>query len=426
MRNNDIDNLVKIIYDEETFIGHLQLNENIKEFKIFIDSSHKYYNDFKSSRYNNFHCQLITGEMISLFKCVLILDTTAGSTHELTFKVSLYVNHYVESLEGLKIKKIGAIFPYLHTLFIGSKEELEFCVEFNFEGYSITLETEESSKSEHDLFKSNTTKTMTVSLRSDKHLPLNIVDKFFFRFSTITSFLSNHYITYEKYFVPNQKHSYYIDNHMKKISDESGPPNLSNYNYRFSLLTNEQFKEHLINPILDKKFPLWLNYSSTLRFKPQLIEEKFLTYFRCIERIAGSKIDAKLYPDHCVNKLRDRVVESMIKAEFSEAEVEYVKEQIPKGSTKSTKDKIVELINGEFEVEKFYEHDRFDDLDTFVGKMTSLRNHLSHGNEIKTERLQNSLKDIFTLQEIVVILLLRKQGIESNFPLNYYEFKDFK
>src|SRR5699024_11446350 len=147
-----------------------------------------------------------------------------------------------------------------HTLFTGSKEELEFCVEFNFEGYSITVETEESSKSERDLFKSNTTKTMTVSLRSDKPLPLDIVDKFFFRFSTITSFLSTPYITYEKYFVPDQKHPYYIDNHMKKISDESGPPNLNNYNHRFSRLTNDEFKEHLINPIIDKKFPLWLNY----------------------------------------------------------------------------------------------------------------------------------------------------------------------
>lgn len=76
-------------------------------------------------------------------------------------------------------------------------------------------------------------------------------------------------------------------------------------------------------------------------------------------------------------------------------------------------------------MEKFYEHNSFDDLDAFVGKMTTLRNQLSHANEIKTERLQDSLKDIFTLQEIVVILLLRKQGIESNFSLNYYEFTDF-
>lgn len=426
MRHNDIDNLVHIIYDEETFIGHLQVNENIKEFKIFINSSNKHYNDLKSSKRSDFHCRLITGEMISLFKCVLILDTHVGSLHELTFKVTLYINQYVESPEELKIKKIGANFPYLHTLFIGSKEDLEFCVEFNFEGYNITLETEQSSKLERDLFQSNTTESMTVYLNSNQDLPLNIINKFFFRFSIVASFLSNHYITYEKYFVPNQIHSYSINDHMKKISDESGPPDLNNYNYRFSRLTNEQFKEHLINPILDNEFTLWLNYSSTLRFKPQLIEEKFLTYFRCIERIAGKEINTKLYSEDCIENIRDRVTESMTKDGFSETEIEYVKEQIPKGTNKSAKNKIVELIENEFEVEKFYEYHYFENLKSYVGKMTRLRNHLSHGNDVGTERLQKSFKDIFTLQEIVVILLLRKQGIDSDFPLNYYEFMDFK
>lgn len=250
------------------------------------------------------------------------------------------------------------------------------------------------------------------------------MDKFFFRFSTIVSFLSNHFITYEKYYVETKDHIFFIDTNMRKIIEENGPPNISRYNHRFSQCTNEKFKEHIIDPLLDEKFYFWLNYSSTLRFEKQLIEEKFLTYFRCIEAISRTKIDPKLCLKENINSLRKKVKQAMQEDIFSEDEIEFVKERISNGNRKNIRNILIELVENEFDIEQFKEYDYFEDLTNFIKNLTKLRHDLSHGNVIRAERLDNSLKDIFTLKEIVIILLLREQGINKDFPLNYYGFRN--
>ncbi len=430
--NKDFEELVRVFYKNTEVSGYLKLTNKVQSLTMRICDK-ELIEDFEKNREKNFvfHCKKLKGSFISLFNCRLsnIRNGHSGDL-EFTFNPVIYIDNSYEinskRIEDIKLSSLTASYFNLHPLFQDLKENEEISGIFTYKNNEVIFKIKLISFKNSNQFESTERSKVCVTFRSKRKENFYYFEDLFYRFTIIVSFLSNSFIPSDYFSYWNtEKHSdgeakvYYRGREQQFIER----PALNKYKY---VLKSDgiEIQNSIIAPMLSKNFKLWMHFVSTLRFIHQPIEDKFLSYYRCLESLAVHKVDSNQKYSNDEMKILMNNLEEILSASvhFSVEDIKHVKNSTREKNFKPGGDVIQTLIKEQLDLTSIKLKKEYEPLEKFIKSLKGLRDKLSHGRSYIIK--QKDYERILSLKEVVKELLLKEQGINDTRVNLDYELEE--
>ena len=334
----DFEGIVKVYYQGQTMTGYLQLTKDIQTIHVKVEEQ-ELLETFKNNLNETFvfHCKKMkSGGWISLFECQLQkFHASDENEAEVIFRPGIYIDNSFElqatDLQDIKLFGLTASYTQLHLLFQGLNTQEEIKGRFHHHNNEIIFKIKLGSWERGTLFEEIKQPRVLVTFRTKKSVGFHYLEDLFFRFTTMVSFLANHFTPVEHFSYKN-KHAY--TKGMSKIFYSSREenmflqkPKITQYLHRLQPNSNE-IKQAIIDPMISKNFKLWMHFVSTFRFKHQSLEDKFLSYYRCLESLGthhngGNQKYASEELNHLIENLDTALLQSDFV--FSLEDIDHIK-----------------------------------------------------------------------------------------------------
>lgn len=412
--------LTKIFYKDESFVGYISIEDNNRYLEFLIENT-KYEDELLSSEVTNieFHCPLHSGRTLSLFKCNFL---HSKNEYLVRYSIGVLVEGYVESYSKLTMVSSTVTYPNVNSWLMGeAKEEYSYKIAVGNTLGEIKIAVGESIK--EDNYKRITSSYLMVSIKCRESVHLKEMEEIYFKINTLFSFLTNCNIGYNNFNIQGSERFPMNLSRAEEFSENL--INLKKVNYVPKDVNKNTIKKLLIDPLASPIFDVWLHYVSILKSNPML-EEKFLSYARCLEIISRHYGENVIYEEK-VRKEKSKQYKEMLKdLDISEEYKDNLKEAFKHSNKKNLKFHLVELINKYHFSKTISSLSKNDSLKDVAKNIVNLRNHLTHGGEFTEINIQALLYYTQLTKLIAEHLILAEHNVENyNFEIPDF-IKSFK
>ncbi|WLG16653.1 HEPN domain-containing protein [Bacillus cereus] len=404
--------VVEISYKNESFIGYLNFDEDEKYLEFLVDTVENQIELLQFYSPKTFNCTLHNGKVISCFNCKII---RVKNDNLVRYGIDIYVENDIKRYEELKFHNIIAIFPKVNTWFVG--KDFSYNSSLNYKGQKLDLIISEGETHKSDLNTKISETFLKVQLKSESFMDLELVNEIYFKISAIFSFLIDKYVSYTHYIVKHEGECLYkiYQRNQNRINEVK----MNNMNYRIDKELNDtKFYNIFVAPLTLKNFDVWFNYVGVLRTKP-LIEERYLTYARCLEMISRENVNTDIYGNaerRAKSKIYSELIESMdLDGNYKENLIEAFKFSNRKGF----KVLLLQLIQNSSFKEQLEMLAEEVDTEKLVSNIVNIRNHLTHGSPF--EKIDKSSLSFYTelIKRMVIYFILQKHMVDIPLNIDY-------
>ncbi|MED3681836.1 HEPN domain-containing protein [Bacillus thuringiensis] len=401
--------VVEITFKNEKFIGYLNFDEGEKYLEFLVATLENQDELLNWDSLKTFNCTLHNGKVISCFKCKLV---NTKNYNLVRYNIKIYAEDNIERYDELKFNNITAIFPKVDSWFVGSEFSYNSSLEYKGQKLDLIISDGETQKRDSNI--KVLEKYLRVQLKSNVEMNLDLVNEIYFKMSVIFSFLIDKYVSYTHYIVNHE--GQYLYKIYQSNQNQTNEVNVSKMNYCIDKEMNEtEFYNILVAPLTFLNFDIWFNYVGVLRTKP-LMEERYLTYARCLEMISKENVNTDIYEEK-ERKRKSKIYKQLIKdMDLDENYKANLIEAFKFGNRKGFKVLLLQLIqNSSFkgQVEMLAEE---VDIKELVSNIVDIRNHLTHGSPF--EEIDKQSLSFYTelIKKMVTYFILQKHTIDK--PLN--------
>ncbi|MDA1678644.1 HEPN domain-containing protein [Bacillus cereus group sp. TH152-1LC] len=404
--------VVEISYKNESFIGYLNFDEDEKYLEFLVDTVENQIELLQFYSPKTFNCTLHNGKVISCFNCKII---KVKNDNLVRYGIDIYVENDIKRYEELEFHNITAIFPKVNTWFVG--KDFSYNSSLNYKGQKLDLIISEGETHKSDLNTKISETFLKVQLKSESFMDLELVNEIYFKMSAIFSFLIDKYVSYAHYIVNHE--GQYLYKIYQRNQNRINEVKMNNMNYRIDKELNDtEFYNIFVAPLTLKNFDVWFNYVGVLRTKP-LIEERYLTYARCLEMISRENVNTDIYGNterRAKSKTYRELIEGM---DLDENYKENLIEAFKFSNRKGFKVLLLQLIQNSSFKEQLEMLAEEVDMEKLVSNIVNIRNHLTHGSPF--EKIDKSSLSFYTelIKRMVTYFILQKHMVDIPLNIDY-------
>ncbi|PEJ11505.1 HEPN domain-containing protein [Bacillus wiedmannii] len=404
--------VVEISYKDESFIGYLNFDEDEKYLEFLVDTVENQIELLQFYSPKTFNCTLHNGKVISCFNCKII---RVKNDNLVRYGIDIYVENDIKRYEELQFNNITAIFPKVDFWFVGSG--FSYKSNFDYKGQKLDLIISEGETKQRGLNTVISETFLRVQLKSESLMNLELVNEIYFKMSAILSFLIDEFVSYTHYNVNHE--GQYLYKIYQRNQNRINEVKMNKMNYRIDKeLSDTDFYNIFVVPLTLKNFDVWFNYIGVLRTKP-LLEERYLTYARCLEMISRENVNTDIYGNaerRAKSKIYRELIEGMdLDGDYKENLIEAFKFSNRKGF----KVLLLQLIQNSSFKEQLEMLAEKVDVEKLVSNIVNIRNHLTHGSPF--EKIDKSSLSFYTelIKRMVTYFILQKHMVDIPLNIDY-------